>query len=110
MFEMGDIVQLDFDIPKLQLKAGTLGTIVYIHKQDTYEIEPVEESLDLTYRVYASQITLAWSTREEQWLPLKKRAMQAAWHKSRAVGEKKPFGQCLKEAWHNVKSTKLASP
>jgi hypothetical protein len=110
MFKIGDIVQLDFDIPTLQLKAGTLGTIVHIHEPEVYEIEPVDESLDLTYRVDISQVTLAWSIRKEQWLPLKERAMRTAWHNRKVMGEQKPFGQYLKEAWSHVKNTKLAFP
>ena len=45
MFKVGDIVQLDFDIPTLRLKAGTLGTIVYIHEPEVYEIEPIDEQI-----------------------------------------------------------------
>jgi hypothetical protein len=71
MFEIGDVVLLNVDIPKYQLKAGMLGTIVHIYDPMGYEIELMDDPKDellLTYTVYKFQIKLAWSVKTEQWL------------------------------------------
>ncbi|MEN9461102.1 MAG: hypothetical protein RIS84_1122 [Pseudomonadota bacterium] len=101
MIEIGDIVQVDYDLTDTPLKMGMLGTVVHQHTAHAYEIEVLDYAFEgCTFAIQAGQVTVVWSVSQSAWLPKRKIAMQIAWHIVKGV--QKSFSESQKLAWQNV--------
>jgi len=101
MIEIGDIVQVDYDLTDTPLKMGMLGTVVHQYTAHAYEIEVLDDVFEgCTFAIQTEQVTVVWSIRQSAWLPKRKIAMQTAWHIVKGIH--KSFSESQKLAWQNV--------
>jgi hypothetical protein len=67
-----DVIELLVDLPAYQLRSGTLGAIVHVHSDATYEVEFTNKEGETTALcpLTAEQFLVVWQAETRSWLPL----------------------------------------
>ena len=67
-----DVIELLVDLPAYHLRSGTLGAIVHVHSDATYEVEFTNEEGETTALcpLAAEQFLVVWQAETQSWLPL----------------------------------------